>query len=93
MRAKELYRRVDREDGEIQDKINPWKVLGWGMIVFALAVLGVYLWHIFHGHDLILTWKQLAILSGAGGVIGGTLVTRGGDSLAQIIENRLSGES
>lgn len=91
MQPGEMLYRKHPETGDVGEDVNPWKVLGWGLIVFVLGILAVYLWHLFDGHDAVLGWKSLAIIVVGGGLIGGALVTRPGDVI-DLAFRRFGGE-
>lgn len=86
MRPEKYVCRVDRKAQEVRPEINPWKVVGWVALLFGLILLGIYVYHLFHGHDPVLEWKPLVFLSGGGMVGGSVLISTGGDWLADAVE-------
>lgn len=89
------YQATDPE-GKPTGRIAPTKVLSWAVAVMLVALWGIYLWHLAHGHDAVLSAVELGGISVVGALLMAALYYAGrkmGEIGVQAAERRFGGDN
>lgn len=90
MEVKTYYQATD-EHGRPTGKLAPTKLLSWGIFAGLIVLWGIYLAHLGHGHEAVLSVGELGAISVVGAILMAALYYAGrqmGEIGAQAVERR-----